>query len=149
MKKTSLSDEPFKKFEFLEGATADVLFKAYGRDLDEAFGNAGLAMFEVMVDTKQIEPLITKRFTKQSEDLKSLLYDFLEELLYLHESEGLVFNEFLIKINPKIFTLTAIVKGDNLKEGFEVRSVVKAVTYHEMEVKKTDKGFSLKVLLDI
>ena len=42
-----------KKFEYIDITTADVAFVAYGKDLNELFENAALAMFEVMVNTKK------------------------------------------------------------------------------------------------
>ena len=42
------------RFEYLDH-TADVKFRAYGDSLEKAFGNAALAMFNVMVDTSGVK----------------------------------------------------------------------------------------------
>ena len=73
------------KYEFLEH-TADTKFKSYGNDLNEVFENAALAFTEVITDPESVKKEVKKEFTVQAEDLKSLLYDFLEELLVMHES---------------------------------------------------------------
>ena len=44
-----------KKFEYFE-VTADIAFKAYGKNLNEAFENAGLAIFNIISDTNYINP---------------------------------------------------------------------------------------------
>ena len=44
-----------KKYEYFE-ATADIGFKAYGKTLNEAFENAGTAMFNIITDTEDVEP---------------------------------------------------------------------------------------------
>lgn len=52
-----------KKFEYFE-ATADIGFKAYGNNLNEAFENAGLAMFNIISDTSDVEPIKEISFEK-------------------------------------------------------------------------------------
>ena len=39
-----------KKYEYFE-ATADIGLRAYGNDMNEAFENAGLAIFNIISDT--------------------------------------------------------------------------------------------------
>ncbi|BDZ72080.1 hypothetical protein GCM10025861_25970 [Methanobacterium petrolearium] len=87
------------KYEYFD-VTADVGFRAYGGTLDEAFGNAALAMFEVMTDTSRVKPLIKRDIQLESEDEQALLYDWLSELLFIHDYEGLVFSQFSVKITP-------------------------------------------------
>ncbi|HLE06534.1 MAG TPA: archease [Candidatus Nanoarchaeia archaeon] len=130
------------KFEFFKH-TADVMFKAYGKDLGECFSNAGIAFFEVITDTNSVKPLISKSFSINSEDAKSLLYDFLEELLYLHETEHMVFSKF--KVSIKDNSLSAVVYGEKINKSHELRSMVKAVTYSNMVI---DKKF-VQVVLDL
>lgn len=119
------------KFEFFRH-TADVMFKAYGKDLSECFSNAGLAFFEVITDTSKVKPLVKKSFSIKSEDAKSLLYDFLEELLYLHETEHMVFSEFKVSIEGN--SLSAVVYGEQINKSHELRSMIKAVTYSNMVI---------------
>ena len=71
-----------EKFEYFE-VTADIGFKAYGKDLNEAFENAGLAIFNIISDTNDIEPTKEISFEISSEDNVSMLYDYLEELLFI------------------------------------------------------------------
>jgi SHS2 domain-containing protein len=50
-----------EKFKFVDITSADVAFEAYGKDLNELFANAALAMFEVMINTKLIMIRILSR----------------------------------------------------------------------------------------
>ena len=68
-------------FEYFE-ATADVGFYAYGESLEEAYRNAGLAMFNVISDTRSIKQKESRHIEVVSEDLVFLLYDALHQ--YLH-----------------------------------------------------------------
>jgi len=138
------------KFEFFE-VTADVGFRAYGKTMNEAFQNAALALFEVMTNTKTIEPSIQKEIIIESEDPLALLYDWLDELIFLHDSEFLVFNTFQVaiqKINEELYRLTGTAIGEFFnREKHEIREDVKAVTYHLMNIKE-ENGFTVRVILD-
>lgn len=141
-----------KKFKFFEH-TADVEFEAYGGNLKEAFENAALVVSEVMTDTKKVEPRVREKISIESEDLKSLLYDFLEKLLILHDSKNLVFSKFEInyinKENDK-FRLEGFFSGEEFNlEKHESRNAVKAVTYHQMNIEKKKGKYFIHVVLDI
>ncbi|MCC7550522.1 MAG: archease [Methanobacterium sp.] len=137
-------------FEFFD-VTADVGFRAYGQNLEEAFQNAALATFEVMTDTSQIKPTVKREIQLESEDEKALLYDWLSELLFLQDYEGLVFSLFTVHITqkgPVNFTIHAEVWGEEFNQAtHEVRDEVKAVTFHLMEIEK-ENGCMVQVILD-
>lgn len=139
------------KFEFFD-VTADVGFRAHGKNLDDAFQNAALATFEVMTDTSQIKTVVKREIMVESEDEKALLYDWLSELLFLHDYEDLVFSQFKVSINQKdaeTFSLHAEACGEKFNQKtHEVRDEVKAVTFHLMEINKEKNGCTLQVILD-
>ena len=139
-----------KDFEFIDITTADVAFVAYGKTLEEVFKNAALAMFEVMINTKLVEKKIERKILVEGHDLESLMFAWLNELLYYVDSENLAFSDFDIKINEKDFRLEAICKGEEIDpEKHETRTVVKAATMHMMEVKKENDLWKARVILDI
>ncbi|MEM7825351.1 MAG: archease [Candidatus Aenigmatarchaeota archaeon] len=138
------------KFKFLDITTADVAFEAYGKDLDELFANAALAMFEVMVNTKQVEPKIERKVEIEGSDLESLMFNWLNYLLVFVDSENLAFSDFEVKVDKKKFKLEAICKGEAIdKNKHEIKTHVKAATYHAMMIKKSKGVFSARVILDI
>ncbi|MFA5406585.1 MAG: archease [Candidatus Nanoarchaeia archaeon] len=130
------------KFRFLEH-TADTKFRAYGKNLNEVFENAALAFTETITDAKKVKPSIKKEFKIKAEDLKSLMYDFLEELLLFSESKRLLFAKF--KIIIKNNSLKATAWGEKINDSHELRNLVKAITYNDMTI--TDK--MAQVVLDI
>lgn len=126
-----------KRFDYFE-ATADIGLKAYGKDINEAFENAGLAIFNIISDTSDIEAIIEIEFEVASEDEVSLLYDYLEELLFYHETEFMLFSEFHVKIDENL-NLKANIKGEPIDwNKHERKTEIKAITFHKMDVKKTD-----------
>jgi len=139
-----------KPFEFVDITSADVAFVAYGKDLNELFANAALAMFEVMVNTKQVEKRIEEKISVDAYDLESLMFNWLNELLYVSDSKNLAFSEFDVKVDDRNFILEAICKGEEISpEKHETRTVVKAATYHQMKIWKENEIWKAQVILDI
>jgi len=138
-----------KKFKFIDITTSDVAFEAYGKDLNELFANSALAMFEVMINTKQVEQKVERRVEVEGNDLQSLMFNWLNSLLVFVDSENLAFSEFKLKVDEKNLKLEAICKGEEMnREKHETRTHVKACTYHKMEIKK-NKIWKAQVILDI
>ena len=138
------------KFKFLEH-TADAKFQAYGKNMEEAFSNAALAMFSILTDIKKIRKEIKKGIEAKGHDLKSLLYNFLEELLFLIDTENFLLNhieELVIHKKEKEYFLEAIVVGDKA-DGYETNGDIKAVTYNEMEIKEQKNKVMVQVVLDL
>src|SRR5665648_1274433 len=93
-----------KQYEFIEH-TADAKFVAYGNDICDAFENAALAMFEVMLDTACVQPLQSYDIVLSADGLDGLLHDWLSELLFLFEVEGIAFSDFDVQsIKPVSYT---------------------------------------------
>ena len=136
-----------KKFEYFE-VTADIGFKAYGKNLKEAFENAGLAIFNIISDTNNIEPAKEISFEVTSEDNVSMLYDYLEELLFYHEVEFMLFSEFDVEILDN-YSLRATIKGEEINwEKHERKSEIKAITFHKMEVLDSTPA-KLRAIVDL
>ncbi len=140
-----------KCFEWVEHPS-DIGFRAYGRDLSEAFENAALALFEIMTDTSKVDPRREVKFDLESEDEGALLYDWLDRFLYLHDSENLLFSKFSVEISKNQGRLK--LSAQSWGETFELskhldRTSVKAMTYHMMEIKQeTDKCY-VQAVVDI
>lgn len=136
-----------KRYEYFE-ATADIGFKAYGKTLNEAFENAGIAMFNIITDTSDVEPKTEISFEVTSEDKVSLLYDYLEELLFHHEIDFMLFSEFQVEIDDGLH-LKATIKGEEINwDKHERKTEIKAITFHKMDVSETD-CVKLRAIVDL
>lgn len=125
-----------KRFEFF-GHTADAMFRAYGKTLERKFTNAALAFSDFMFDLKDIPPKIKKKIVVEGSDYESLLYNWLEELLVLLDSEKFIMNDVKnLKISKKgeNFILKAEVIGDTAKRKYKHKDFIKAVTYNDMKI---------------
>lgn len=81
-----------KKFEYLSH-TSEEKFAAYGKTMEEAFCNAALALENIIVKTESVKPIIKKKVCIETKHLKGLLFDFLQELLILFDSEHIVIHK--------------------------------------------------------
>lgn len=140
-----------KRFEWVEHPS-DIGFRAYGHDLAEAFENAALALFEVMVDTSKVEPREEVKVELEAEDEEALLYDWLEKLLYFHDTQNLVMSKFRVEISGTNggFKLIARAWGEPFDPAkHPERTAVKAMTYHMMEIKCEPERCSVQAVVDI
>jgi len=122
-----------KKFKFLEH-TADVKFQAFGKNLEEVFENSALALKEIIVGKLKIKKEIKKKLEVTGKDNGSLLYNFLEEFLFLLDSEDFILSS-IKNIKIKDDKLTAVIVGDKASN-YKFTNDVKAITYHQMKVEK-------------
>ncbi len=143
-----------KKFIFLSHK-ADAKFQAFGKTLEMLFGNAALAMVSLFLNSKtKVKRSVKKKIKVQGKDLESLLYNFLEEFLFLLDSERFLACKIKnIKIDkPKgklgKYFLEAEIYGDGA-EKYNFVGSVKAVTYNQMFVKKIGERFVCQVVLDM
>ncbi len=140
-------------FKFLEGiATADVAIEATGKTLEEAFSDAALAMFEVQTDTKKVESLISKKVEIRSEDKKSLMFDWLSELIYLRDVEDMFFSKFDVKIEKidNKLRLIANIYGEKIDpKKHELKTEVKGVSYTQMKIEEKPGECKIRFVLDV
>lgn len=141
-----------KRYKFLEH-TADAYIAVYGRDLEEAFENAALAMFDIMVVIEKVEPRVQDEVEVDGHDQYALLYNWLEELLIRFEIKNNLYSSFnvlKIKKTPMGFKLNAKIWGEPYDaEKHDQKVGVKAVTYHRMEILRKPTKVTIKIIFDI
>lgn len=132
-----------------EGPEADLTIEAWGGDLGKAFGNAALAMFNAMTPIDRVEQRISRTFKVEGEDPGALLFNFLDELLYIHDIELLVFSAFNVTVEEGTTSLKAECKGEPFDlERHEQGIAVKAVTFHDMRIGRERGDWTVRVVLD-
>lgn len=137
-----------RRFEVLDH-TADIGLIVYGEDLKDLFENAGEAFFHLITDLKRVRRRTERRIEIGKEELERLMVDWLNELLYLHEVENLLFRGFKVESVGED-GLRARVKGEPFREGVHViKTEVKAVTYHRIEVRKEEGRWRAQIILDL
>lgn len=139
--------------------TADVGIFGNGHSLEEAFNEIAKAMFNVEVDITKVKPKKDIVIDLDANDLESLLFAWLNELLAQSDINNMIFSEFDTTIKQdkktKQYHLSALCKGekkDEAKMDFVVE--VKAATYNQLEIKQeTEKKgkilFTARCVVDV
>ena len=126
--------------------TADVGIRAYGKDLREILVNAAEGMFSLIVDLGGVRPVGEVEIRLRADDAQGLFVAWLRELLFLHETQDLVFRSFDVAVEGT--TLRGIARGETIdRTRHELKLVIKAVTYHALSVDE-EKGVA-QVIFDI
>ena len=142
-----MKTEKFKFFDHM----ADIKFQAYGKTINEVFENSALAMSFYLSGEEKIASKKGKIINVQGQDYESLLYNFLDELIYLLDAESFVISKVEVQIMG--FNLKAELYGDDAKK-YKLDHI-KAATYAEMHIKKIknksgkDENWEAQVVLDV
>ena len=129
--------------------TADIGIRVYGRDLKELFTNAAFAMFDTIADLEGLKSSVKQSFEIKAENQEELLVAWLDELLYNFYTKQLIFSEFNIKeISEKY--LSAEVSGRPIGANRNrLKTELKAATYSDLKIKRSDDGYSVDIIFDV
>lgn len=135
-------------FEILEHS-ADEKFHAEGESKEKAFKEAVKAFAEIVGgDTRG---MYHHKIQVESENLEALLYDFLDELVFLQDSETVVISyaeELEVEEKRDSWTIKASILVDNITSDMSLLDI-KSPTYNEMEVDYRDDKWVLEAVLDV
>ncbi len=113
--------------------TADVGIRAYGKTASELFASAAEGMFSLIADPAKVKPRGEIEVRLAADDLPQLLVAWLSELLFLHETQRLLFCMFKVRVRGT--SLRAEAWGETIdKRRHELKLAIKAVTYHRLSV---------------
>ena len=141
---------PFKYIP--EIATADIGFEASGKNLNELFESCAYAVEEAMVDIKGVKTKISKTVEVSDEELEKVLFNFLQELVYLKDADLLLFSKVkcVVKEAKGKFSLKASLKGEKIDtKRHELRNDIKAITWHMFKIEKTKNGYKALIIVDV
>ncbi len=129
--------------------TADAGLRVEAADLETLFAEAGRGLFSLIVSNlDDVEPRTAKEFVIAGGDVEYLLFDWLSELLYVFESERLLFKEFDVSIGPGGLEASAV--GERVDAvRHQMEHEIKAITYHGLVVDRTKHGWAAEVIVDI
>ena len=132
-----------------DGPTADLTVDTWGESLEDVFRQSAIALFNAITPLEGINQNETREFEVDGHDLGALLFNFLDELLYLQEVDLIVFSGFDLEIDRESITLKAVCHGELFDLSKHTQGIaVKAVTFHQMKFEETDEGWKLRVVLD-
>jgi len=140
-------------YEFLEH-TSEVKFKAWGDSLDMVFESVVSAIGVFFANGNNIKSVKKKKIVVEGNDRKSLLYNFIDELVYLFDAENFIVSKGKVVISkdkgshPPALKLEAELIGDDSKK-YKGLDHIKAATYAEMFVGKKKGRWEVVAVVDV
>lgn len=138
---------PRGSFQFIDH-TADVGILVTAPALEGVFETSAFALTELITSADSLSCRIERRFRLQEDEIETLLVSWLQELLYVFDTEGFIFGRFQVNLHDLILEATAW--GEPFDPDIHsVKTEIKAVTYHQLEVVRFDRGWQAKIIFDI
>ncbi len=127
--------------------TADLEIRVQARDLESLFRSAARGMFHLCGVEEFEEGIssVNQSISLEAMDYEGLLILFLEELLYRLTEDYMYFEIGKITIDSE-YSLKAKLKGTQIKS---YQRDIKAVTYHNLNIERTDQGYAVNIVFDI
>ncbi len=128
----------------------DAFIEVTGETIEEAFQNAGISVVDTIVDINSVEIREERKIEFTANDLKGLLYNWLEEIIILTITDGFVGKKFSVKIEKNnTLRLLAKIEGEEINfEKHHFKLEIKAPTYHLMEINE-QRPVLMRFLLDL
>ncbi len=127
--------------------TADIIVHITGKTLEEIFREAGTALMDVMFK-KRTGTGIHRTVSLQDPDPDTLLFDFLSELLFLSDSENIVFSSIVVSFSGSC--LNAILDGEPFSPDRHAGGMeVKGISFSGLHIVKDEDGYTLDILFDV
>ena len=124
--------------------TADWAIRVWAEDLAGLLVESASGMYALSGAVQAQDPRVTRRLEIESADAESMLVTFLSELLYYAEQENTAFDQFDIQL-----------KDDRLKVDMQgaplisLSKAIKAVTYHNLSIERTERGMEAVIVFDV
>lgn len=135
-------------FETMEH-TADIGIRAFGSTEAEVFQNAATGMFSLIAELDDV--LETRDFAIEvdAEDRETLLVAWLNELLYLYDSNDMLMRRFELSELEET-SLKGRAFGEPIDMGrHRLKTDIKAATYHMLKLKEDADGWRAEVIFDV
>ncbi len=133
------------RYRFIDH-TADIAFEVYGRDLAELLENSALAFYDAFVQTEKINNTVERKINVEGDDEELLLYHWLNELLYLFDTEFFAAREVAVEVRD--LRAEGVLRGGRFTSEI-VKVEPKAITMHKFRVEKGREGYKAFVVVDI
>lgn len=121
----------------------EITLSARAPSLEASFSKIAISMFDIVLDTIDVEPNITKTLIIRAKDLKNLLYQYLKKLYDLANTDLFVLStvkQMTIERVSDEYLLNTVIMGDKMNPKYEIKDVVKQVTERNINIKEDIEG---------
>jgi SHS2 domain-containing protein len=137
-----------RSFELLDHPS-DIGILGRGNSREDALVAVSNGLTSIMADPGSFQPAVEREFHVEGSDPAAQVINWLNEILFYFDTESLIFVDFVVDSwTPE--RLSGRAKGDHFDMNRdELRTSVKAATYHQFEMKQTASGWELRVFIDV
>jgi SHS2 domain-containing protein len=133
--------------------TGDIGIRVTAPSLPQLFERAALGTFRVLTDLAAVQASKETHVAVDGHDLEALMVRWLSELNYRHTVDGVLFGAFAVESIQETdegLTLTATARGEPIDPArHTVYTEIKAITFHGMNIRETDDGWTVQVIFDM
>jgi SHS2 domain-containing protein len=135
-------------YELIEH-TADIGIRVWANDIKGLFEEAARGLFDIITDIKTVTARIERSVTVRGSGWEEVMVAWLTELLYLHEVKDLLFCDFSVAEVDRVI-IRGVARGEHFNEKrHTIKTVVKAVTYHQLQIREQDGHLHAQIIFDI
>lgn len=133
--------------------TGDIGLQVTASTLPQLFERAALGMFRVLTDLDTVQTPEATEISVEGRDREALMVRWLSELNYRHTVNNVLYGAFEVASIDETddgLTLTATARGEPIDpDRHPVHTEIKAITFHGMEIRETDEGWTVQVIFDM
>ena len=128
---------------------ADIGIIGAGPTIPAAFAQAGLALTAVITDIDKVLPVQEKTIFIEAPDLDILFFDYMNEVIFLISTQGMLFSEFTVTIEN--LSLRATIRGEPIDaQKHAPAAEVKGATFSGLKVFQNNEGVWIaKCIIDV
>jgi SHS2 domain-containing protein len=137
-----------EKFRYIDH-TGDLGMEVFGEDLPALFQHAAEGFFDIITDPATIRENEKREIFVRAEGREELLIQWLEEFVFLFDTESLLFKSFQMR-SLEEGELHAVGMGEPYDpERHPIKTVVKGATYHQLEIQQIDHMWKAQIIFDL
>lgn len=133
--------------------TGDIGIRVTAASLTHLFERAALGMFWVLTEPESVHPTGSTTIRVEGRDLEALMVQWLSELNYRHTVDRALYGAFDVEAIEETddgASLTATARGEPIDPArHTVHTEIKAITFHGLDVHRTDHGWAVQVIFDM
>ena len=136
------------RFELVDH-TGDLGVRVFGESLSQLFEQAAHALTFILTEPETIHLKETRKIQLEAKTDEELLITWLNELVYLFETKGLLFKTYDV-LSVHAHHLEALAQGESYVEGrHPIKTTVKAATYHQLKIENHQGVWTAQVIFDL
>jgi len=140
------------KYNFIDH-TADIAVEVKSNTIEELFIASAYAWQESVIEKNEIKISDKREINVNELSYEELLVRFLDELNFLLLTKKWIMgklNQIEIKKKNEMYNLTAVMSGDSISlKRYRLKVEIKAITFHQMEIKNINNEYTTRIVFDI